>query len=91
MKSQLALPQYFPYINEKKSTPNEPSSKLLKLIRSDSCLTKKTQNLINFPSNVLPRTKKSVLIENIIVATKEKLQTIKRKVSKRKTKQKHKI
>ena len=46
MKSQLAPPQYFPYINEKIPTPNEPSSKILKPIRPDSCLTQKTQNLI---------------------------------------------
>ena len=67
------------------------NKKILKQIQPDSCLTQKTQHLIKIPSNILPRTKTSVLIDNIIVATKEKLQTIKRKASKRKTKQKHKI
>ena len=91
MKSQLTLPQYFSYINETKHIPNESSPKLLKPIRPDSCINQKNQHLINFPSNILSRTKTSVMIDNIIVATKEKLQTIKRKESKRKKKQKQKM
>ena len=51
----------------------------------------KNQHLINYSSNILSRTKTSVMIDNIIVATKEKLQTIKRKESKRKKKQKQKM
>ena len=90
MKSQLALPQYFPYLKEKTQTPNDPSN-LLTTIRPDPCITKKIQNTINFPSTISHRTKTSVLIDNNIIATKEKLQTIKRKASKRKTKQKHTI
>ena len=91
MKSQLTLPQYFPYINETQHIPNESSPKLLKLIRTDSCTNQNNQHLINFPSNIPSRTKTSVMIDNIIVATKEKLQTIKRKESKRKKKQKQKM
>ena len=90
MKSQLAIPQYFPYLKDKTQTPNDPSN-LLTTIRPDPCITKKTQNTIKFPSTISHRTKTSVLINNIIIATKERLQTIKRKAPKRKTKQKHTI
>ena len=83
MKSQLDLPQYFPYINNKQlPQTNLHQQKILKLNRPDSCLTPKIQKLIKFPSNIIPRTKTSILIDNIVVATKKGYKQLKEKYPK---------